>query len=74
MTNRSGAEKDVVKEADFYVLRGAQMPAVLVEMGFLSNASQEKLITGDAFQTTFVQVVYDAIVKFRDTHPGGVLR
>ena len=57
--------------APLRVLESANMPAVLVEMGFLSNQSQEKLITADAFQTTFVQVAYDAVIKFRETLAGG---
>jgi len=42
------------------------MPAVLVEVGYLSNPAQEKQIAGNDFQTTLVQGVVDAIVRYRD--------
>jgi N-acetylmuramoyl-L-alanine amidase len=58
-------------QAPLRVLESANMPAVLVELGYLSNADQEKLLTGDSFQATFVQGFYDAVVRFRDTLAGG---
>jgi N-acetylmuramoyl-L-alanine amidase len=50
------------------------MPAVLVEVGYLTNPAQATLIAGDAFQNLFVQALLDAIVRFRDTLPGGGTR
>jgi N-acetylmuramoyl-L-alanine amidase len=48
------------------VLESANMPAVLVEMGYLTNPNQATALAGPAFQNAFVQAVYDAVVKFRD--------
>ena len=48
------------------VLESANMPAVLIEMGYLTNADQEKLLAGNEFQGTLVQAVVDVIVRFRD--------
>jgi N-acetylmuramoyl-L-alanine amidase len=48
------------------VLESANMPAVLVEVGYLSNAAQEKQIGGNEFQAAVVQGIVDAIVRFRD--------
>jgi N-acetylmuramoyl-L-alanine amidase len=42
------------------------MPAVLVEVGYLSNAAQEKLIASSDFQSAIVQGLVDAIVRYRD--------
>ena len=39
-----------IQQAPFRVLVGANMPAVLVEMGFISNPEQEKQLASDAFQ------------------------
>ena len=39
-----------VKSAGFYVLRGAAMPAVLVEIGFLSNPSEERMLRKKDFR------------------------
>jgi N-acetylmuramoyl-L-alanine amidase len=54
-------------QAPLRVLESANMPAVLIELGYLSNPEQEKLLAADAFQGTFVQAVYDAVVRFRDS-------
>jgi N-acetylmuramoyl-L-alanine amidase len=55
-----------VQQAPFRVLVGANMPAVLVELGFLTNAEQEKQLTSDAYQVTIAQALVDAVVQFRD--------
>jgi N-acetylmuramoyl-L-alanine amidase len=55
-----------IQQAPFRVLVGANMPAVLVEMGFLTNAEQEKQLNSDAFQNTIVQALVESIGRFRD--------
>ena len=55
-----------VDSAPLRVLESANMPAVLIEMGYLTNADQEKQLGGAEFQNTFVQAVLDAVLKFRD--------
>ena len=52
--------------APFRVLESANMPAVLIEMGYLSNAGQEKELAGAGFQNALVQALVDSIVAFRD--------
>jgi N-acetylmuramoyl-L-alanine amidase len=55
-----------IDHAPLRVLQSANMPAVLVEVGYLSNPAQEKQIAGNDFQTTLVQGVVEAIVRYRD--------
>jgi N-acetylmuramoyl-L-alanine amidase len=57
-----------IQQAPFRVLVGANMPAVLVEMGFITNPEQEKQLASDAFQSSIVQALVDSIVRFRDSH------
>ena len=54
-----------VQPAPFRVLVGANMPAVLVETGYLSNAEQEQALAGGAYQDQIAQGIFDAIVQFR---------
>jgi N-acetylmuramoyl-L-alanine amidase len=54
-----------VQQAPFRVLVAANMPAVLVEMGFLSNPEQEAQLTSDEFKNRVVQSLFDAITRYR---------
>jgi hypothetical protein len=46
------------------------MPAVLVEMGFITNPEQEKQLASDTFQNNLVQALVDSVVAFRDLRGG----
>jgi N-acetylmuramoyl-L-alanine amidase len=59
-------------QAPLRVLVGANMPAVLVETGFLTNIAQEKQLAGDEYQNAIVQALVDGIVRFRATAAGAV--
>jgi len=54
-----------IQQAPFRVLVAANMPAVLVEMAFLSNPQQESALTSDEFKNRVVQALVDAIVRYR---------
>jgi len=58
-----------IQQAPFRVLVGANMPAVLVEMGFITNADQERLLVSEPFQSSIVQSLVDSIIRFRDKLP-----
>jgi N-acetylmuramoyl-L-alanine amidase len=55
-----------IQQAPFRVLVGANMPAVLIELGFISNPEQERQLASDTFQTSLVQALVDSVVRFRD--------
>ncbi len=55
-----------VQHAPLRVLVGANMPAALVEMGFISNPGQEVQLASPAFQDAFVDAVLQSIIRFRD--------
>ena len=54
-----------VQEAPFRVLVGANMPAVLVEMGFVSNEADEQRLRSAQFQNAVVDALIDSILSFR---------
>ena len=54
-----------VQQAPFRVLVGANMPAVLVEIGYLSNPDEEKALTSAAHQDKVALAVFEAIAAFR---------
>lgn len=53
-----------IKQANFYVLRGAQMPAVLVEGAFISNYSEEAKLNTRRFQLAIADSIYEGVKKY----------
>ncbi len=53
-----------VKQAPFRVLMRAAMPAVLVEVAFISNSSEEKKLNDDVFLDQVAYALYSGISKF----------
>lgn len=66
LSMRVATSAQTVQQAPFGALVGANMPAVLVEMGFLSNPAQEKNLTSDGYQNLIVSALVESIVRFRD--------
>jgi N-acetylmuramoyl-L-alanine amidase len=55
-----------VKQAPFLVLMGAAMPAVLVEVGFLSNPAEERQLQDPAYRAELAAALVRAISRYRD--------
>ena len=64
--NRVPLAPNPIGRAPLRVLESANMPAILVEMGYLSNADQERQLAGGALQGAIAQAILEAIVRFRD--------
>jgi N-acetylmuramoyl-L-alanine amidase len=52
------------KEALFYVLLGAKMPAILVETSFLSNPEEEKRLASRGYQEDVAQAIATGVQDF----------
>lgn len=56
-----------VKQAGFMVLYRATMPAVLVELGFLSNPDDEKFLASKEGQEKLANEIYDAFSRYKNS-------
>lgn len=57
-----------VKQAGFRVLVGALMPAVLVEMAFLSHAQEARMLASRGFQDRVASSLADSVDRFFTEH------
>ncbi len=55
-----------VKQAPFRVLVGAAMPAVLVELGFISNPEEEKKLQEPGYRAQLVDALVRAVGHYKD--------
>lgn len=53
-----------VKRADFVVIKGNVMPAVLVELGFLTNSEDYAKLVSDQYVEIFAESIYNGIVEY----------
>lgn len=53
-----------VKQGPFHVLVNAGMPAVLVEVGYLSNSGEERLLRSSSHQAKISDALADAVVSY----------
>ncbi|MBO7431419.1 MAG: N-acetylmuramoyl-L-alanine amidase [Elusimicrobia bacterium] len=53
-----------IKQANFFVLRGTQMPAVLVECAYLSNYTEEAKLQTSKFQKAIADSIYEGVKKY----------
>ena len=67
---KSGLPMRKVAQAPFFVLRGAGMPAVLVEMGYLTNAAEAKRLNTAAYREKMCRSLAEGIITFIETHRG----
>lgn len=54
-----------VKQAGFYVLMGASMPNVLIELGYISNPNEEKKLNSSSYRDMLATSIYYAILEYQ---------
>jgi N-acetylmuramoyl-L-alanine amidase len=59
LTNRG------VKQAGFYVLGGAAMPAILIEIGFLTNPKEERKLASGEHREAIARAIYASLDEYK---------
>jgi N-acetylmuramoyl-L-alanine amidase len=54
-----------VKQAGFYVLGGAAMPAVLIEIGFVTNPKEEKRLKESKYRDEIARAIYAGLAEYK---------
>ena len=54
-----------VKQAGFYVLGGAAMPAILVEIGFLTNPKEERRLASAEHREASARAIYAGLAEYK---------
>ena len=70
----AGIKERGVKQAPFIVLRGAAMPAVLVEVAFISNPKEEAKLQEAAFRTKVAEAITQGVRHYFAQTNGSVRR
>jgi N-acetylmuramoyl-L-alanine amidase len=54
-----------VKQADFYVLGGAAMPAILIEIGFLTNPREERRLREGRYRDEIALAIFNGLAEYK---------
>jgi N-acetylmuramoyl-L-alanine amidase len=64
LATATGSAGRGVKQAPFRILVGAAMPAALIEVAFISNPEEEKMLASDAFQGKVAAAILRGISRY----------
>lgn len=64
LTSQLGTVNRGSQDKSLHVIRETEIPAILVEMAFLSNPNEEALLKSDEFRQKAAQAIYDSFVDF----------
>jgi N-acetylmuramoyl-L-alanine amidase len=65
LVSRLGADDRGVKQAPFYVLAGARMPAVLLEVGFVSHDAESRRLATAEYQDRAARAIAEGVLAWR---------
>jgi N-acetylmuramoyl-L-alanine amidase len=72
LVHQTGLENRGVKQAPFIVLKGVNMAAVLVEVGFISNPNEEKLLKTPEFREKIAQALSQSVKDYVNNMPENI--
>ncbi len=64
LVSATGAPDRGVRTNLFYVIRNARIPAILVELGFVSNPEEGRKLATESYQQTLARALADGVLEF----------
>ena len=71
LSSKLGLNNRGAKNSAFVVVKKNTVPAILIELGFLSNSSDFKNLTSAAFQDKAAKAIYESVEYVFDNYPTG---
>jgi N-acetylmuramoyl-L-alanine amidase len=63
-----------VKQAPFYVLIGAEMPAILAEISFITNPEEAKLMKNEKYLQTLAEQIVAGVLSYAENQRTAALK
>jgi len=64
LVSRTGAHDRGVRQNLFYVIRNSRIPAILVELGFITHPEEGRRLTEADYQAELADALSDGILTF----------
>lgn len=64
LIDKTGAKDRGAKKTDFHVIRETNMPAVLAELGFITNPAERAKLVTDSYQNKLAQGITEGTVNY----------
>ncbi len=68
LSKRLNSKDRGVKQAGFHVLVGATMPNVLVEVGFVTNKQEAKLLSSAQYKREIAKGIFESVLDFKNKY------
>ncbi len=68
LSKRLNSKDRGVKQAGFHVLVGATMPNVLVEVGFVTNKQEAKLLSTAQYKREIAKGLFESVLDFKNKY------
>ena len=63
-TSKYSKERNIEPHDDLYILKNDNIPSVLIECGFMSEANEEKLLNDEEYQKQLSNYIALGVVKY----------
>lgn len=71
LTSALGTNKRYISSQNYVVIRETKVPAILVELGFMSNTADLKKLTNASFQENTAKAIYNTLCEVFRAYPTG---